>query len=169
MSTTTTTRRYTQSLTTWLQLREVDGQRIGEIVAEVEAHVAESGEDPETAFGPARRYAEQFGTPPQRWGSGRRGLLVAAVSGLGGWLLADGFSTLALGGGTTLGLPGWLALVLGLALLTAVFLRLPVNAVVDPRRPQRRGHPKAVLLAVVAGSFAAILGLAWLLVVLASR
>ena len=166
MSTPTATRRYTQSLTTWLQLREVDGQRIGEILAEVEAHVADSGEDPETAFGPARRYAEQFGTSPRRWGLTRRSLLVAALAGAGGWLLADGFFALVLGGATALGLPGWWALVLGLALLAAVFLRLPVNAVVDPRRPQRREHPKALLLSVVAGSFAAILGLGWLLVVL---
>lgn len=167
MSTSTDTRRYTQSLTTWLQLREVDGERIGEIVAEVQVHVAESGEDAEAAFGPARRYAEQFGSAPRYWGLNRRTVLVGAVSGVGGALLADGFFASVLGGDAVLGLPGWVAVVVGLALLTAVFVRLPVNAVVDPRRPGRRGHPRVALLAVVTATFGGILGLAWLLIALA--
>lgn len=168
MTTSIDTRRYTQSLTTWLQLREVDGERIGEIVAEVEAHVAESGEDADAAFGPARHYAAQFGSAPRRWGLSSRSVLTAAASGIGGLLLADGFFALVLGGGAIFRLPGWLALGLGLGVLVVTFLRVPVNTVVDPRRPGRPEHPRAALLLVVAVSFAAILALGWLLIALST-
>jgi hypothetical protein len=45
-------------------------------------------------------------------------------------------------------------------------VRLPINTVVDPRRPGRRGHPRVALLAVFTATFGGILGLAWLLIAL---
>ena len=44
-----------------LRLHDVPPERIGEIVAEVESHVADTGEDPREAFGPARDYAAGHG------------------------------------------------------------------------------------------------------------
>lgn len=51
---------YLSELATQLQCRGVDEQRIGEIIAEVESHLNDSGESPEDAFGPAEKYAEKM-------------------------------------------------------------------------------------------------------------
>lgn len=68
---------YTQALTVQLRLRDVPGRAIGQIVAEVESHVRETGEDPVEAFGQPGSYSAQF--------AGRR-----RPVGRGGWLsLAD--------------------------------------------------------------------------------
>ncbi|HLL64198.1 MAG TPA: hypothetical protein VK453_00445 [Micromonosporaceae bacterium] len=50
---------YVDQLVLELRMRELPGARIGEVVAEVEAHVAESGDDPADAFGSPREYAER--------------------------------------------------------------------------------------------------------------
>lgn len=71
---------YTQALTVQLRLRKVPGPAIGQIVAEVESHVRETGEDPIEAFGQPGIYSAQFtsdrGTRGQR---ARASLLNAAV------------------------------------------------------------------------------------------
>jgi hypothetical protein len=60
---------YRRELILALRMRELPGDRIGEIVAEVESHVADTGEDPHEAFGPAREYAAHVsGRPRARWG-----------------------------------------------------------------------------------------------------
>ena len=51
---------YTQALTIQLRLREIPGTAIGQIVAEVESHVRETGEDPVEAFGQPGSYSENF-------------------------------------------------------------------------------------------------------------
>jgi hypothetical protein len=62
-----------------LRMHDVPGDRIGQVVAEVESHVAESGEDPVDAFGSPPAYAERIratlGPPPRR----RPGAVVAAT------------------------------------------------------------------------------------------
>ena len=67
---------YTKALTTQLRLRQVPGKVIGQIVAEVESHVRETGEDPVQAFGQPGSYSAQF--------AGRR-----RPVGRGGWLTLD--------------------------------------------------------------------------------
>lgn len=42
---------YTEALTTQLRLRRVPGKVIGQVIAEVESHVRETGEDPVEVFG----------------------------------------------------------------------------------------------------------------------
>lgn len=42
---------YLENLTIQLRLLEVPGDRIGQILAEVETHVADTGSDPVAAFG----------------------------------------------------------------------------------------------------------------------
>ncbi|MEV4731731.1 hypothetical protein [Saccharopolyspora sp. NPDC049426] len=51
--------KYTDDLHKALRFHEVSGERVGEVLAEVEAHVAETGEDPVDAFGKPRDYARQ--------------------------------------------------------------------------------------------------------------
>ena len=71
---------FTQALTTQLRLRQVPGKVIGQIVAEVESHVRETGEDPVEVFGQPGSYSAQFAS--DRGSRGRRvrsSLLNAAV------------------------------------------------------------------------------------------
>ena len=105
---------YQQRLILALRLKDVPGERIGEIVAEVESHVAETGEDPNDAFGPPRQYAASLGDehrPPPRW--------FTAVSIIGsavdGWLLTQGLLGVLLGK-TYLGVSGWVWIVAGLVI-----------------------------------------------------
>ena len=51
---------YLSDLAASLQMRGADSARTSEAVAEVESHLAESGEDPMEAFGPPEEYAEQL-------------------------------------------------------------------------------------------------------------
>ncbi len=79
---------YTQALTVQLKLRKVAGHTIGQIVAEVESHVRETGEDPVEAFGQPGVHQAQFTSA--RGSRGRRvwsslldaGVTTAAVSGV---------------------------------------------------------------------------------------
>jgi hypothetical protein len=52
-------KKYHDDLVTALRFHEISGERVGEVLAEVEAHVTETGEDPNEAFGKPRDYAKQ--------------------------------------------------------------------------------------------------------------
>lgn len=52
-------KRYSDELMIALRLHEISGERVGEVLAEVESHVAETGEDPRAAFGSPKEYAAQ--------------------------------------------------------------------------------------------------------------
>lgn len=143
---TTDSRTYREQLLLALRLRDVPGARIGEALAEVESHVAETGEDPAEAFGPPAQYADSLAgastdRPAQPWWRlfTGRDALVAATCGVGGWSLASGVG--GLGGGTaaTFGLPALLCVVVGAVLLLGTAgwlvtgLRRDRDRVVDPR------------------------------------
>lgn len=157
-----TTRSYVRDLTIWLQLRDVHGVRIGQIVAEVESHVAESGEPAEVAFGPARTYARQFGQPRDRWRVSPATMATTVAAAGGGWLLAEGFFHLLIGERYA-GVPAWVVALGGAVVLLAVFLIVPNNIVIDPRRAARPGRARATLLATVGVLIAVLLGLMWVL------
>ena len=61
-----------------LRMRDVPGARIGEVLAEVQSHVAETGEHPREAFGAPKEYADQvadaLGAPRPGWRAAVRGL-----------------------------------------------------------------------------------------------
>lgn len=68
----TGTERYRRELLVALRLRDVDPDRIGEVLAEIGSHIAETGEDPREAFGAPADYARVVGdgarglTPSER-------------------------------------------------------------------------------------------------------
>jgi hypothetical protein len=105
---------YRRDLIVALRLRDVPGDRIGEIVAEVESHLADTGEDPVDAFGPAREYAAGLTAehgPRRVWRT-----VGLALGGLtAGWLLATGIFAVVTGD-TVAGLPGWLVLAAGVGI-----------------------------------------------------
>ena len=51
---------YRSRLLLALRLHDIPGPRIAEALAEVDSHVAETGEDPADAFGSPRDYARQL-------------------------------------------------------------------------------------------------------------
>ncbi|MBD8605656.1 hypothetical protein IFT73_02205 [Aeromicrobium sp. CFBP 8757] len=105
---------YQQRLVLALRLKDVPGDRIGEIVAEVESHVADTGEDPTDAFGTPKAYAASLTEehrPEPRW----RTAVSIAGSGIAGWLLAQGLFAVLLDH-LYWGRPGWVWIVAGLAI-----------------------------------------------------
>ncbi|WP_019853004.1 hypothetical protein [Actinopolyspora mortivallis] len=132
--------KYRDELTFALRMREVPGDRIGDVLAEVDSHVTETGQDPVEAFGApgeyAARVAEELGASV---GYPRRAVLrpgvlpVAALVLCGAKLLvsAAAASEVVL---TTGGLVGVVAL---LALL-AVVLLLAMRAATELRGTARR-------------------------------
>ncbi|MEV0703443.1 hypothetical protein AB0I53_36775 [Saccharopolyspora sp. NPDC050389] len=90
-------KKYRDELTIALRMHEISGRRVGEVLAEVEAHVAETGEDPVEAFGRPREYAAQVAAQLDR-ATGKRstmevvasGAAVAALAMFGSDYLLDG-------------------------------------------------------------------------------
>ena len=91
------TETYVNRLVLALRMLDVPGDRIGQVVAEVEAHVAESHEAPAEAFGSAEDYAGRVAAaldrPAARW----RAPAIAWSVTLATMLLADGVLGLASG------------------------------------------------------------------------
>jgi hypothetical protein len=73
--------KWRESLLVELRLRDIPGPRIGEIMAEVDTHCADSGESPQDAFGDPATYARSFDGPPA--GNPRRIVGTAARAALG--------------------------------------------------------------------------------------
>lgn len=91
--------RYLQQLSWELSERGLSGSRIGQVLAEVDEHVTDSGEDPATTFGPPDQYAAQIATavrtpshqpsPPMT-----RKLLTGLLSATGTLLAVEGIVAL---------------------------------------------------------------------------
>ncbi|KAA5833635.1 hypothetical protein F1721_15315 [Saccharopolyspora hirsuta] len=73
--------KYRDELLLALRLHEISGERVGEVLAEVEAHVRETGEDPVEAFGSPREYAAQVAEQLDS-STGKRSSLEIAISAL---------------------------------------------------------------------------------------
>ncbi len=141
----TTKHTYADELLYALRMRDVPGRRIAEALAEVDSHVAETGEDPHEAFGPPRQYAAEVaaalghpGKPLPRAVAG--GAMTYGVgSTVAAWLLLDGAVALGSGEPGLLGLPGVALVLLGLvagAVLAVGMWRLAHDddvEVTDPR------------------------------------
>jgi hypothetical protein len=153
-----------------LRMLSVPGPRIGEVLAEVQSHVAETGEAPREAFGTPKEYAGQVAhalgvTPVRGWAALRQGLdwrdlLVAVLCGVAGFSLATGLWSLGAGDPTTAGLPTWLVCLGAALVLAACTARFVVRArhdpdadpVVDPRTGADMvpfGRRQVVLLAAL--------------------
>jgi hypothetical protein len=74
-------KKYRDELIGALRVHEISGERVGEVLAEVEAHVVETGEDPVEAFGKPSEYAAQVAAQLDKR-TGKRSALNVAISGL---------------------------------------------------------------------------------------
>lgn len=133
----TTVAKYTRELIFALRLRDVPGEVIGDAVAQVESHVADTGEDPVSAFGPAREYAKTFGepkSPARRW---PWYVLNWAIGFLFGCVLLIGVMAQVRGDSTYWGLPPVVLVVVGAIGLVGYLVALTLiwaDRVKDPRK-----------------------------------
>jgi hypothetical protein len=156
-----------------LRLREVPGTRIGEVLAEVQSHVAETGEDPRQAFGDPKQYADEvaaalgLSAPAGIWRQLARLLrslswrdaAVTGVIGVACFLLADSLWALGAGEEAAFGVPAGLmaagavvALAACAAWIRAASRREPDDTVRDPRTGEDMARPSRWQLAVLVGA-----------------
>lgn len=133
----TTVKKYTRQLIFALRLRDIPGDVIGDALAQVESHVADTGEDPVAAFGPARDYAATFEGPSgsvRRW---PRYLINWLVGFLFGCALIIGVSAQVRGETVIWGLDPVIAIVVGALGLIGYFVMIVViwsDKIKDPRK-----------------------------------
>lgn len=159
---------YLDDLIFELRMLDVPGDRIGQIMAEAENHLAESGETGPEAFGPARAYASQLasveGYAPQDkdsqgiWrvlvdGVTARDVLIGVAAfllcGVGAAALLNGAFALIWEVRTWFGFNPWVLVAGGAALLACFlfFVKFLSDPIVDPRSGRtvdfdRHGHRK---------------------------
>ena len=159
MSTHTDEKRYLTDLAYALRLRNISGLRIGEILAEVEAHIADSGQSAQEAFGTPKEYARQFepsATDPGRRQWGRQAWTGALTAAIGAWLYAAGaFAGMA--GENLIRLPGWWACAIGAVILLVTFSVIPLDTIIDPRRPNSRRFGRKWFMTWVVGAMIVVL------------
>jgi len=148
---------YVNRLVLALRMRDVPGERIGQVVAEVEAHIAESREAPVEAFGPAEEYADRVSAALDRPATRRhrqavRGMLIGWPTGLAAILVADGVAGLAFD--QRIELTAGKLLLFGLLPPAAVAL---IQLIVRQARPS---WPTGLGVALI---FAAVFSVPWLL------
>jgi uncharacterized membrane protein len=115
-----------------LRLRDVPGARIGDALAEVDAHCVDSGEEAAAAFGDPVAYARSLDLPPVAGAAGEVRRVVAAVAiQLAGLLLLPATAAavargaeVAIAGGTLLASVLAIAAVSGLAVAPSGALRV---------------------------------------------
>lgn len=112
-----------QELVLALRVRDVPGRRIGDVLAEVEAHCADSGQGPREAFGDPEDYAGEL-APGGRPTLVRPWLLKAAATALGVLALLSGVDATVHGGRPSVTVGVVLSLLVTLALAAVVVLRL---------------------------------------------
>lgn len=147
--------RYQRNLLLQLHYREVPGSRIGDVLAEVDSHVAETGDDPNETFGPPRQYAATIA--PRRPSDRRRQLRIfmeVLAGGVAGWLLAVAVINLVQGHQTTYSLPTWSILTAGLVVSGFVITatRWSRERIIDPRTGEAMAPSQGVAFTIVVGA-----------------
>jgi len=144
----TTTTEYTRQLALALRMRHVPGAAIGDAVAQVESHVADTGEDPVEAFGPAGAYAASVAATVDRPAPALRVVrlaLLALAGALLGIVLAVGVAGSLRGEPVLGGIPPVVAVVVGGLGIVGVLVVVSVASVRrmrDPRVDPAEGRPR---------------------------
>lgn len=155
-----------------LRMKNVPGDKIGEILTEVETHVRESGESPDDAFGNPVAYARERLASVEVVPHNRSSMITSVIGGaVGGFVLAHSAWQLGAGQPVLGGIPAWIGLLVGVAALALVFRRFEPDLITDPRTGHpRTGHPldsmrsNWVILVATFGGAAVVLVLAgWFL------
>lgn len=125
--------KWRDSLVYHLRMKEIPGDRIGDILLEVDTHLQESGETPEVAFGDAKSYARtRVESMPAKVTDDSSVLTIAALAFVGSALYVDGAWSLGDRTDAFFGLNPWIAFVLGAAVIFIGLWRLPMDLVRHP-------------------------------------
>lgn len=130
--------KWRDSLVYHLRMKDVPGDKIGDILLEADAHLRESGETPEDAFGDARRYADTRTdvlpdrTKAEKAERDQRLLVIALAAFAGTALYATGAQAIGASTDALFGLNGWIAFTIGAAILFIGLWRLPADFVRHP-------------------------------------
>lgn len=124
---------YASDLAEALDVRDVPAEAARQIVREVQSHLAESGEDPVEAFGPVSRYADQFAPRSREREVVWFAVAAAALGFCGAFLIISGVFGLLDETATLWGLPPWVRLTAGIALVLT-FVGLVIGIAVCSRR-----------------------------------
>lgn len=117
-----------------LRRHDVPGDAIGDILVEAENHLIDSGESPDVAFGEPRAYARERAATMAAMPDGTSDTLINVIVGaIGGFALGLGAWGLGAGESVLGGIPAWIALLVGVAILWFVFLRITPDLITDPR------------------------------------
>jgi hypothetical protein len=117
-----------------LRNRDVPGDAIGDILGEAESHLVDSGESPDVAFGEPKTYARERAASIAATPDDASDTLVSAIGGaIGGVVLGLGAWGLGAGEPAPGGIPAWVALFVGVAILSFVFLWITPDFITDPR------------------------------------
>ena len=151
MTTRTDDQRYLNELTYALQLQKLSGAGSGSWPRSRTCAQTAARSGPQFALAPADNAGRAYGGNRYRGGAWI-GIVTAAI---GGWLLASG-TIAGMTGETEIGLPGWWAAALGAAIMIGTFALVPINAIIDPRRPDARRYGRRWLLSWVIGAIVVI-------------
>lgn len=150
-----------------LRMKNVPGDKIGEILTEVEMHVRESGESPDDAFGDPVTYTRDRTASVEVAPENSSELVTSAIGGgIGGLILGHGAWQLGAGESGLGGIPAWIGLLAGVAVLAFVFSRIKPDLITDPRTRRAMDSTPSlwILLLATFGGAAVILALAgWFL------
>lgn len=129
-------RKWREDLILQLRMKDVPGDRIGDILLEVESHIRETGESPEEAFGPAKAYATTYvQTNPARRtkaSSMPELILIGICSFAGMALFSSGAIGIGEGSRAIFEINAWVALLIGIALIAITLIRLPIDLIRHP-------------------------------------
>lgn len=130
-------RRYVDDLAFQLRLRDVPGERVGQILAEVQSHLDDSGESPADAFGPPAEYAKTLAAavPAPKPNLAIIVAICGSLGSFGGFLILNGVFGLLGWEAPLFGLPAWVWIVVGVACLAGLFIyaRSLNDPIIDPR------------------------------------
>ncbi|CAA9377066.1 MAG: hypothetical protein AVDCRST_MAG66-45 [uncultured Pseudonocardia sp.] len=147
------TRDYVGELAYHLARAGLDGQRVGEVMAEVEAHVHATGEPARVAFGPPREYARRWApdVPPQERRRRRLRVLafcsvIAPAAAVLGWLVGQGVRAGHPPVSSDLAAGGLLLALVGAIGLVALIVPWSRNQIIDPRTGRTWSGTRSALL-----------------------
>lgn len=158
---------YRDTLITDLRFRGVDSATVGQTIADMDAHLADSGESPEEAYGTAEEYAKEIAEATTADTDRRDGLmrfLPLVVPMLGGALLGGSAVRLGSGDSILFGIPAIAGVIVGLALMILWMGPILRSNVHDPRTGRIIGYStreralSTAILIVLVIAFALALG-----------
>lgn len=156
--------KWRDQLVYYLRMAEIPGDRIGDILLEVESHIQETGETPDEAFGGPKEYASRRAITPDDSDEEDASIwMIVIASFTGSYLFSSGAIAIGKETDALFGMNAWIACVLGLLVLTATAVLMPIDIVRHPTTGKPLLGDPAIAKPVLLGAVI-ILGFSFYLV-----